>query len=205
MINIQTYTNANAQLILNEIKEMLDWHNVMMDGDNVSAIEITSKIKMEVVESSPASIKITDTNIEGSSNNITLSNISGSLRLIQTDDTVYLFSVKSNAEIFVIGQVTNLEEQSSLGIITFIVSGSSMGIWTDQTTTLQTMGINNVTNITSSTLTQLLPIVEWKGPCTFDKIYITYLLTNRSDPVGRVTLGTKRFYLGMRFAFEYTP
>jgi hypothetical protein len=205
MINIQTYTNADAQLILNEIKEMLDWYNVIMDGDNVSAIEITSKIKMERVENTAGSLKITDTNINGSDNTVTLVNVSGSLRLIQTDDTVYLFNVNLNTEIFVIGQVTNLEEQSSLGIITFTVSGSSMGIWTDQTTTLQTMSINNVTNVTSSIFTQLLPIVEWRGPCTFNNIYITYLMTNRDYPIGKVTLNGKRYYLGVKFAFEYTP
>ena len=204
MINIQTYTNATAQLILNEMKEMLDWYNVIMDGDNVSAIEITSKIKMELVEGSSGSLKITDTNIEGSTNSITLSNISGSLRLIQTDDVVYLFSVGSNAEIFVIGQVTDLEEESSLGIVTFVTSGSIMGVLTDKTTVLPTLNISGVTGMTSTVLTQLLPIVEWKGPCTFNNIYIAYMLTNRSYPIGKVTLGSKRYYLGMKYAFEYT-
>lgn len=204
MINIQTYTNATAQLILNEIKEMLDWYNVIMDGDNVSAIEITSKIKMELVESSSASLKITDTNIEGSNNTITLTNVSGSLRLIQTDDTVYLFSITSNVDIFVIGQATDLEEESSLGIVTFSTSSSIMGIFTDQTTQLQTTNISTTTNIVGSILTQLLPVVEWRGPCTFNNIYLTYLVTNRNFPIGKVTLGNKRFYLGMKFAFEYT-
>lgn len=197
MINIITITNADSTKILNAIKDMFDWYDVTMDGDNVTSIDITSKIS--IAYSSATALLVTDTNISGSSQSTTISSIPTTVTIVQTDNSI--FCVGPFNDIFIIDKTEDLDGNISSGIIACSTNSSSA--LSDTTVTIGS--ISAASSLTSRTLTQLIPIAENHGECHFQNSYFTFMLTQRATSFGKITLAGKNYYLGYKLGIEYVP
>lgn len=199
MINITTLTNSTAQTILNAIKDMLDWYDVTMDGDNVASIDLSAKIN--IAYTNDTTITLTDTNIAGSGSaqtqTITTSNTT---TIVQTDNSILITSGSQ----FIIGKTTDRNGNSSIGLAGKASSSTSAAyVFTDDTTSKSyTLGL--LTN-TSNQITQLIPIVDPSSGTVLDDGYLAFLNPNRSADTGKIRLNDLYYYLCIAFAIHYTP
>ena len=198
MINVITLTNSTAQSILNAIKDMLDWHDVTMDGDNVASIDLSAKIN--IAYTNDTTITITDTNIVGSGSAQTHSiSTSTTATIVQTDTSIL---ITAGAQ-FIIGKTTDSNGTSSIGIACRGSSSGATYVFTDDTTT-KTYTLGQLTN-TSNQITQLIPIVDPSSGTVLDDGYLTFLCPNRLADIGKIRLNDKYYYLGTQLAIHYTP
>lgn len=198
MINVITLTNSTAQTILNAIKDMLDWYDVTMDGDNVASIDLSAKIN--IAYTNDTTITITDTNIAGS-NTAQTQTITTSITttIVQTDTSIL---ITSGAQ-FIIGKTTDSNGNNSIGLACKAVGMSSVYVFTDDTTT-KDYTLSHLAN-TSNQITQLIPIVDPSSGTVLDDGYLAFLSPNRSSNTGKIRLNDLYYYLGTYLAAHYTP
>lgn len=198
MINVITLTNSTAQTILNAIKDMLDWYDVTMDGDNVASIDLSAKIN--IAYTNDTTITITDTNIAGS-NTAQTHTITTSITttIVQTDTSIL---ITSGAQ-FIIGKTTDSNGNNSIGLACKTTGMSSVYVFTDDTTT-KDYTLSHLAN-TSNQITQLIPIVDPSSGTVLDDGYLAFLSPNRSSDTGKIRLNDQYYYLGIYFAIHYTP
>lgn len=190
MINIQNLTNVTAQSLLNEIKDMLPYYNVVMDGDDVDYIEITSLIRVSATDTQ----KLTFAKPSLSGTNTMQVTIPSALTLVQTEGAVHTSA-------FDIGQTKNiLNGASSLGVR--LSGSSSVVIITNSSTTIANTDQMRVTG-TYDYVTQLVEVTEKYGTNVFENVYCVIGSTNRSTPIGRASLGGKNYYIDSYFAVSY--
>lgn len=199
MIKITTLTNATAQIVLNTLKDMGEWHNVTEADGNVSAIEITKKIKVEPTASTI--LKFTNSNITGNNNNVSILNVSGTIVLVQTDDAI-LVTNGTTADFFVIDKTTDLNDNESMGVVMRL--SNNIATYSDTSTGATMFGLQ-ITSTASLFLTQLVPAIDISGTCTFKTAQICLALTKRSTVIGKTQLNGKHYFICPDFAIEYTP
>ena len=199
MINVITLTNSTAQTILNAIKDMLDWYDVTMDGDNVASIDLSAKIN--IAYTNDTTITITDTNIVGSGSAQTQTIATSSTTTIVQTDTSILITSGSQ---FIIGKTTDSNGNNSLGVVNKASTSSSpIFVFTDDTTS-KNYTLGQMAN-TSNQITQLIPIVDPSSGTVLDDGYLAFINPNRSVDTGKIRLNDRYYYLGVQLAIHYTP